>query len=528
VDNKTESKIFTPLQVSSLLHSPVDWNYKAHSELLKTKVQSWPKGKTLGGSSSINWMLFVRGNANDYNNWEKMGCEGWGFSHLLPYFKKLENYAGDASEYRGKGGPMPANPVSHTYPMDDMFVKASKEYGLETLKDYNAENQLGASPAQVNIDGGQRKSTATVYLEPVLNRPNLTVLTEAHITRIVTENGKAVGVEFVRTQNPSVIEKAKAKTEVILSAGAIASPHILLLSGIGPRKQLEQFKISVIKDLPGVGENLIDHIVNCESWETHENHGLSVTNLGLKDLFQYQFFKTGQLTQTALNSMAFLNTKLNVDNVPDIQLHFCSGLVQPSLDTGLWDDKGGAFAMWDSDHTPEIPTYPKKGLTIVTTLLHPKSKGSVQLWNRDPLIQPLITSNFLKDPNDVDVLVEGTKIARNIIQDTKTFDGKIKGFIRDSRIPYPSESDDYIKARLFNHAATVYHPVGTCKMGPASDPMAVVDSRLRVYGVKGLRIVDTSIMPTLPSGNTHVPTIMVAEKAADMIKKDNERTVAKL
>ncbi len=452
-----------------------------------------PRGKALGGSSSINAMVYTRGNRLDYDHWAALGNAGWSYQDLLPLFKRSEdNSCFGATEYRGSGGPLGVAYLRSPSVLNQAFIQACVEQGLPRNPDYNAASQFGVSPAQVTQKNGERCSAAKAYLTPHLGRPNLTVITRAHSSKLLLEGKRAVGVQYL--QGGQTLE-VKARREVIVSGGAYGSPQLLMLSGIGPKEHLQQHGIAVQHELPGVGQNLQDH---CTTVLIHRTRRADAT-LGfslsgawtmLKSIFQWRRERSGWVTTNVAETQGFLSTE-NRPEYPDMQLALCTGIVD--------------------DHTRK--THLGHGYTLHVTLMRPKSRGSVTLKSAKATDAPLIDPAFLSHPDDMAALVKGTQRGYDILQSPALapFRGKML---------YPLERDkpQQIEAFLRQHSDTEYHPVGTCKMGPASDAMAVVDSELRVHGLQGLRVVDASIMPTLVTGNTNAPTIMIAEKAVDLIR----------
>jgi choline dehydrogenase len=484
-DRKQE--IHIPAAFSKLFKSPYDWAYYTQEQHhLNDRQLYWPRGKVLGGSSSINAMIYTRGNRHDYDTWYELGNEGWGFVDVLPYFKKAQHQERGASEYHGVGGPLNVADLRSVNPLSQIFIEAGVEIGLPRSNDFNAETQEGVGLFQVTQKQGKRHSAADAYLKPVLNRPNLTVQTQAHATHLIIEETCIVGIEYVQNGQP---KQVRVNREVILSGGVINSPQLLMLSGIGPADHLRALGIEVVVDLPGVGHNLQDHLaVPVASVCTQPISLASAETMG--NILTYVLFKKGPLSSNIGEAGAFIKTQPHLP-IPDLELLF--GPVY-FLNHGFTRIEGHGF-------------------TIGLILLHPESQGHITLCSSDPLESPAIQPNYLASEADVKVLVEGVKFARRLAQ-TKAFDP----FLGAEVTPGPQvQTDQAIAETLCNTAETIYHPVGTCKMG--SDPMAVVDAELRVRGILGLRVVDASIMPTMVSGHTNAVTIMIAEKAADLIKE---------
>ncbi len=454
-----------------------------------------PRGKVLGGSSSINAMMYVRGNKWDYDNWAAQGNKGWDYNSILPYFIKAENNETIKDEFHGQGGPLNVMELSDPSHFNEFFLDACEEQGIPRTNDLNGESQVGCRMNQVTQKGGERGSAAKGYVTPNLERPNLTVITNAHVSKIEIENDTATGVSFFQGDN---VVSVKANKEVIMSAGAFGTPQILQLSGIGPKDELEKLSISVKKDVPGVGSNLQDHISVVPIYRTKfllPSKGTLGYSIGggldaIKGIFDWAFKRSGMLTTNFAESAGFYSTDNQVP-APDIELTFIVGVVD--------------------DHTRKF--HLGHGYCAHATLMRPKSRGSLRLASSDPRADPLIDPNYLADEDDMRRLVKGLQKLLDIME-SKPFD-KVKG-----KMIYPLDRDNIpqLEEYIRNNADTEYHPVGTCKMGPDSDPMAVVDDQLRFKGISNLRIVDASIMPTLCTGNTNAPTVMIAEKAADMIK----------
>ncbi|MBN3730290.1 choline dehydrogenase [Burkholderia sp. Tr-20390] len=450
-----------------------------------------PRGKALGGSSAINAMVYTRGHHADYDDWAALGNEGWGWNDVFPYFKRSEHNERLGNEWHGRGGPLWVSDLRTDNPFQARWLDAARECGLHVTDDFNGAEQEGVGIYQVTQKNGERWSAARAYLFPHMKtRGNLTVETGAQVRRIVFDGKRAVGVEVTRGGN---VETVWAKKEVILSAGALQSPQLLMLSGVGPKDELERHGIQVVADLPGVGENLQDHPDFVVSYKTNSLDALGVSVRGaiktLGDIRQYRNSRTGTLTTNFAEGGAFLKTRPDLDR-PDVQMHFVVGPV--------------------SDHGRKVRL--GHGLSCHVCLLRPKSRGSVKLRSADPLDAPLIDPAFLDHDDDLEVLVDGYKLTRRLMAAPS-----MARFVTEDPFASRSRSDDDIRALLRERTDTVYHPVGTCRMG--NDALAVVDSQLRVRGIEGLRVVDASIMPTLVGANTNAPTIMIGEKASDLIRK---------
>ncbi|AOJ40453.1 glucose-methanol-choline oxidoreductase [Burkholderia lata] len=450
-----------------------------------------PRGKALGGSSAINAMVYTRGHHADYDDWAALGNEGWGWNDVFPYFKRSEHNERLGNEWHGRDGPLWVSDLRTDNPFQARWLDAARECGLPVTDDFNGAEQEGVGIYQVTQKNGERWSAARAYLFPHMKtRGNLTVETGAQVKRIVFDGKRAVGVEVTRGGN---VETVWAKKEVILSAGAFQSPQLLMLSGVGPKDELERHGIQVVADLPGVGENLQDHPDFVVSYKTNSLDALGVSVRGaiktLGDIRQYRNSRTGTLTTNFAEGGAFLKTRPDLDR-PDVQMHFVVGPV--------------------SDHGRKVRL--GHGLSCHVCLLRPKSRGSVKLRSADPLDAPLIDPAFLEHADDLEVLVEGYKLTRRLMAAPA-----MAQFVTEDLFASRSRSDDDIRALLRERTDTVYHPVGTCRMG--NDALAVVDSQLRVRGTEGLRVVDASIMPTLVGANTNAPTIMIGEKASDLIRR---------
>lgn len=455
-----------------------------------------PRGKTLGGSSAINAMLYVRGHKSDYDHWEELGCKGWGFDDVLPYFQKSENNEHGGNALHGNAGPLHVCDQKSPRPISHAFVQAAKEMQHRINLDFNGPEQEGAGLYQVTQfhdakHNGERASTFAAYLKPVLNRNNLTVISNARASRIQFEGKHAKGVTY-RTGKKSRLEKTVlAKREIILAGGTFGSPQLLQLSGVGRPEDITRHGISMVHELSGVGQNLQDHIDFILSYKSKQTDmfgiGLLPSLRILKHALQWRKDGTGMIATPFAEAGAFLKTDPALDK-PDIQLHFTIAIVD--------------------DHARKL--HHGYGFSCHVCQLRPHSVGSVSLASADPLADPVIDPQFLSDPRDLDIMIKGAKITRAITEGPALAPYRHQElFITDGM------SDAEWKTHIRARADTVYHPVGTCKMGV--DDMAVVDPQLRVRGMTGLRVVDASIMPELIGGNTNAPTIMIAEKAADMI-----------
>ncbi len=472
-----------------------DWRFETQPETgMADRRLPWPRGKGLGGSSLINGMLYLRGHAQDYEGWQALGNPGWSWSDVLPYFQRAmgtrQTTTGDDQD-----GPLWVSELPRD-PLSDAFIAAAGQCGIAPIEDFNGGDNTGAAYFRMNTRHGQRMSTERAYLRRAMQRPNLQVISGAQITRILMQGHRAHGVAWVQNgQN----HQLQAKHEVVLCAGAIQSPQLLQLSGIGPAELLQQHQISPAIDLPGVGENLQDHLqvrpsFRCQGVETLNDVANSRWR-SARDFLRYQLTRTGPLATGVYRAGAFLS----LDNAaqthwPNVQIHF--GLV--------------------SFDRPHQPPHPFPGITLSACILRPESRGRIQICSADPLASPAIQANYLSAESDQRLAVKMVRKMREIASQ-----GPLSRTILQEHEPGAScQSDAQILNWVRRRAGSIFHPVGTCAMGPATDPMAVVDARLRVHGVQGLRVVDGSVMPRIVSGNTNAPIIMVAEKAADLIRED--------
>ncbi len=489
---------------SAVIHTPI-----GAVLMMPTKLHNWgfetvpqaglngrkgyqPRGKTLGGSSSINAMMYSRGNRYDYDLWESLGNTGWSYADCLPYFKKAEHNEVHNNEYHGQGGPLNVTDLRSPSKIVERYLSACESIGVPRSADINGAQQLGVTYTQVTQKNGERYSAAKAYLTPHLSRPNLTVLTKATTHKVLFEGKRAIGVEYGLKGKRYQI---RCNREVILSAGAFGSPQILLLSGVGAKQELDKHGIKQVHELPGVGENLQDHIDLVHTYkclDKKETFGVSL-NMAVemsKALPKWIKERTGKISSNFAEGIGFLCSDENID-IPDLEFILVVAIV---------DDHARKF-------------HASHGYSSHVTLLRPKSVGTVKLNSADPYDSPRIDPAFLSHPNDMGVMIKAWKKQYQMME-SKAFDD-VRG---ENLYPVDPNDDRAIEQDIRNRADTQYHPVGTCKMGTADDPLAVVDKDLAVYGLEGLRVVDASIMPTLIGGNTNAPTIMIAEKISDQIK----------
>jgi choline dehydrogenase len=478
-----------PAGIANLSGPRFNWGYEtAPQAAMKGRRMYWPRGRLVGGSSLVNAMVYMRGQPADYDHWRQLGNAGWSYDDVLPYFKKAERNERLHDSFHGADGPLNVAERPYTNPLSHAFVEAAQQAGLPFNPDFNGALQLGCGLFQVTQKNGRRWSAASAYLHPVAARENLTIVTKAQATRVLIENGRAVGVEYARGRRRHT---ARAAQEVVLAAGAINSPQLLLLSGIGPAEELRARGVSVVHDLPGVGKNLQDHLNVNIVQRAKRGSALDGKNRGLAPIgvaLEYLFYGTGPGTSNVAEAGAFAISALGAAT-PDIQYHFIPAQVVNHARTPM-----------DGD-----------GVTVHACCLRPQSRGEIRLASTDPLQPPVMDPNYLAADYDLKVLIAGLRQGRDILA-AQAF----RPWLGEERLPGPAvqsnaELEDFIRAT----AETEYHPVGTCKMG--SDPMAVVDEKLRVRGIERLRVIDASIMPAIVSGNTNAPVIMIAEKAAEMM-----------
>jgi choline dehydrogenase-like flavoprotein len=530
----------------------INWGYKTEPQSnTADRVHLWPRGRVLGGSSCLNFMLYVRGAAEDFDRWEKeFDCPGWGYRDVLPFFKKSENalVPGLRDDFHGKGGPLQVTRLQEAEmnPLSRAFLKGFEEVGVEYNDDYNGSKTRGSVRSQVSVGAnGVRSSTAAAYLSASMlkERPNLSVATRMHVNKVIIENGRAVGVDASPAakspRQPGKVE-IRANAEVVLCGGAVNSPQLLMLSGIGPRDHLEDVGIPVVVDSPGVGENLQDHLFCALAREvTRRNVTQDAWNIGVRDILRYLITGRGQLASQGVEVMAFTDSVLSdtrrnspAPHVPDMQFHFFA--------------RGGSGPE-DKPHDPAvnsmtlfgIPLRDERdfhdGCTVLPTLLYPKSRGTIRLKSGDPRAHPIIDPHYLEHPDDVELMIGGLELAERLLK-TDAFaadlckGGQFRTFLNpndagvtaehagDDRSP--ADRDAWRREHLRQFVLNVYHYSGTCKMGGEKVPDAVVDPHLRVNGIEGLRVADCSICPLIPGANTNAPAIMIGEKCAQLIVQD--------
>lgn len=488
----------SPLNMLYLMNSRrFNWGYRTEPEV-RTGYRRffWPRGKGLGGSSSVNAMIYARGHRYDFDHWAELGNEDWSYDEVLPWFKHSERQQRGPSQYHGAEGTMDVVDTNFQFPASQAFVKAAEQAGFPHSVDFNGAKQEGVGFFQVTqTPQGQRANSAYSFLDNALERPNLTVITHAHVTRVLFDGKRATGIEFARGRNRKAAansprEEISADKEVILSAGVINSPQLLKLSGVGPKKELELHGIPVVHDLPGVGENLQDHpdvIIRCR-----DKSGTSLTTGFSLNTFKFfaKMLMQKDFIFTPTDSGGFIRSSPE-EPIPDLQLQFAAVRMLP--------------------HGSGLTTSMKPGFVLHICHLRPESRGQVRLVSSDPFADPLIHANYFEKEKELNALVNGVRLGREILAQAAMAD-----YFEMEESPGPDiQSDVALKKWIRENVETVYHTAGSCKMG--NDPMAVVDANLKVHGLQNLRVIDSSIMPTITGSNIHAPTVMIAEKGADAI-----------
>ncbi|MFO1166616.1 MAG: GMC family oxidoreductase N-terminal domain-containing protein [Rhodoblastus sp.] len=485
--------VWTPLAGAIMVPGKIrNWAYDTVPQKgLGGRIGYQPRGKTLGGSSGINAMVYIRGHRWDYDHWASLGNPGWSYADVLPYFRRSENNETRSDEFHGKGGPLNVAELRTGNPLQEIFLDAAREVQMPMTPDFNGERQEGFGTYQVTQINGERCSAARAYIHPHIGkRPNLFVQTGAQVVRILFDGKRAIGAEFqVGDQKKTV----RARREVIVAGGAFGSPQLLMLSGIGDAAALQKVGVTPLHNLPGVGLNLQDHPDFAFGYKTDSLDALGYSFKGIAKLLgeikRYRAERKGMVSTNFAEAGGFIKSRPDLE-IPDIQLHFIVGLVD--------------------DHARK--RHLGHGFSCHVCLLRPKSRGSVKLASADPFAAPLIDPNFLGEVEDLETMVAGFKQTKRVMDAPS-----LKRLQKSDFFTEGVETDDQIRDFLRKRVDTVYHPVGTCMMGP--DPAtAVVDAQLRVHGIEGLRVVDASIMPTLVGGNTNAPSMMIGEKAADMIR----------
>jgi choline dehydrogenase len=489
--------IHIPIGYTKAFANPrINWMFdSAPEQALNDRTLYLPRGKVLGGTSSINGMVYMRGDPADYDHWRQRGCEGWDWDSVLPYFKKAEDNERGADEFHGAGGPLRVSNPPHIWPLGRAMVEAAVQAGIPRTADFNGAQKEGTGYYQTTTSNKRRWSAAAAYLRPARNRRNLTIVTEAHATRVLIENGRAVGVEY---RTPHGRQTARARSEVIVSGGSYGSPHLLQLSGLGPAQLLSDTGITVVRDMPGVGANLHDHFNTYSAYRLSQPVTLNDLARSLPRKLvagvQYALGRRGLMSTTGLFAGAFLRSDPRLER-PDIQINMSA-----------WST---AERNRDGIHPHPFP-----GITLSPVHLRPEGRGTVRVKSPDPLAPPEIRFNFLKSDYDMQALIFGIRTCRRIATQPALAPFMVGEIAPGAQFDSDAELADVVRANgVSNH-----HPVGTCRMGKETD--AVVDPRLRVYGVERLRVADASIMPSIIAGNTNAPTIMIGEKAAAMILQD--------
>ena len=487
-DRDTAREVAIPAAFSKLFKTRNDWDYSTEPEPeCDGRSLYWPRGKMLGGSSSLNAMIYIRGARADYDSWRDDGCEGWGYDDVLPYFLRSEDNSRGASEFHGVGGPLPVTDLRSPSPLTADYLDACAQSGLRRNDDFNAAEQEGVGTYQVTQRKGQRASTAAAFLRPALKRPNLEVRTFAHATKVVIENGRAVGVEVDFAGKREVF---RAGREVVLCGGAVNTPQLLMLSGIGPADELRELGIDVVVDAPNVGRGMQDHVAVAAVYTA--NAPISYFNADKRPavIAKYLLSRKGPFSSNIAEAGGFVRTRSDLPG-PDLQLLFGPAMF---VEHGLVDAPGHGFSLGPY-------------------LLTPQSRGSITLRSADPLAKAVVRANYLSERADLDVLVEGMRLTLDIASRTP-----LRRHSGGRWLPAVGADDEAaLRAHVRSRCETIYHPTSTAAMGTSAD--AVCDPALRVRGVEGLRVADASVLPDVPRGNTNAPVIMVAEKAADLLRE---------
>lgn len=485
-------RIKAPALYNLLWRTKYDWAfYTEPQEHVDRRRMFWPRGKVLGGTSCLNAMVYIRGHRSNYDEWRDLGCEGWGYDDVLPYFRKSEDFLGPPSEFHGQNGPLTVTPLDSAPPASEAFIEAAARVcNVAISEDFNGAEQTGIGRFHHTVRDGARCSTAFSFLQPAIGRRELDILSDTLVSSIIVEAGRAVGVRVLRDGRE---EEIRAEREVLLCGGSIGSPQLLMLSGVGPADHLREIGIDVVHDLPGVGDNLQDHlltVVGHEALDESARH-LSMGNLALWAL-RYLMTGRGPLQNPPVDVGGFVPTDAGLDR-PNLQFHFVPwGLDAPNTDEARDPPVGRHFS-------------------ILPSLIYPKSRGSIRLRSTDVRDAPRIDPRYFSEPDDLQLLLDGVKLSREIANAAP-----LSGFAGKEWSPGAEvNTDDELRAQIRSRVNTIFHPVGTCKMG--NDDQAVVDPDLRVRGIAGLRVVDGAIMPTIVGGNTNAPIIMIAERAAERI-----------
>jgi len=470
-------------------NSPFNWRYETVPQVhCDNRRMYWPRGKTLGGSSSINAMLYIRGHRADYDHWRQLGNQGWGYEDVLPHFKRIENNERGTDDFHGTGGPLNVAEQAAPARINEAFLTACEQAGHKRVTDFNGAEQDGVGYYQVTQKNRERWSAASAFLRPAVIRGNKNVVVEtnAHVERIIMDGKRAMGVRY---RYKGQDEVARCAREIILCGGAINTPQLLMLAGIGPADHLQSLGIRPVVDLPGVGSNLQDHLDAgvlqfVKTRDTYDRANKLVS------LVKYMANKSGPGTSPIAESGGFLRTRPGLA-APDIQLHFLPAMV---IDHGRTRLR-------------------KNGVTLHVCALRPESRGTIRLKSVNPYEHPLIDANYLAERQDLQTLIDGVKMSRDILAQSGFDPYRAEEYQPGAAAKSDADIEKWIRAKC----ETIYHPVGTCKMGPASDRMAVVDDKLVVYGVEGLRVADASVMPTIIGGNTNAPTMMIAERTGQLM-----------